>query len=69
MKIFVSPVDMIAELLADNLHNGKLQREAIDITEKARDTPTSNLLQEFLDGAERRIWFLYEVSQRGKHEN
>lgn len=66
---YVSPADMIAELLADNLHIAKVMREAIDITEKARDTPTSNLLQEFLDGTERRIWFLFEVSQDGEHEN
>ncbi len=65
---FVAPDDMIAELLSDNQHIARNQREAIDITEENRDTPTSNLLQELLDDTERRIWFLFEVSQGGKNE-
>lgn len=65
---FVAPDEMIAELLRDNQHIAKNQREAIDITEKNRDTPTSNLLQELLDQTERRIWFLSEVSRGGKNE-
>ena len=64
---FVDPVEMINELLRDNQQIAKNQREAIDITEKNRDTPTSNLLQEQLDATERRIWFLFEVSQGGTH--
>lgn len=65
---FVAPDQMIAELLKDNQQIAKNQREAIDITEKSRDTPTSNLLQELLDQTERRIWFLFEVSTGGKNE-
>ena len=59
---------MIAELLSDNQHIAKNQREAIETTEKNRDTPTSNLLQDQLDQTERRIWFLFEVSRGGKNE-
>ena len=59
---------MIAELLKDNLHIAKNMRDAIDVAEDNRDTPTSNLLQEILDKTERRIWFLFEVSQGGKNE-
>lgn len=65
---FVAPYEMIAELLRDNQHIAKNQREAIDITEENRDTPTSNLLQELLNQTERRIWFLFEVSRGGKNE-
>ncbi len=65
---FVNPEDMIAELLADNEHIARQMRKAIKTTEDARDTPTSNLLQEQLDATERRIWFLFEVSQGGKNE-
>lgn len=65
---FVNPEDMIAELLADNEHIARQQRKAIKITEDNRDSPTSNLLQEQLDATERRIWFLFEVSQGGKNE-
>lgn len=65
---FVNPEDMIAELLADNEHIARQMRKAIKMTEDNRDTPTSNLLQEQLDATERRIWFLFEVSQGGKNE-
>ncbi len=65
---FVAADEMIAELLRDNQHVAKNQREAIEITEKNRDTPTSNLLQEQLDQTERRIWFLFEVSTGGRNE-
>jgi starvation-inducible DNA-binding protein len=59
---FVSPKDMINELLADNRHIAVNQRKAIKTTEYNGDSPTSNLLQEQLDQTERRIWFLYEIS-------
>jgi starvation-inducible DNA-binding protein len=65
---FVPPDEMIRELLDDNLHIASLQRAAIEICDKNRDTPTGNLLQEILDQTERRIWFLYEVSTGGKNE-
>ena len=65
---FVPPDEMIAELLADNQKIAKSQREAIDICEENRDTPTANLLQSILDETERRIWFLFEVSTGGKNE-
>ncbi|MEO6914373.1 MAG: DNA starvation/stationary phase protection protein [Chitinophagaceae bacterium] len=65
---FVAPDQMIAELLKDNLHIAHNQRLAIKTTEDNRDTPTSNLLQDQLDATERRIWFLFEVSQGGNNE-
>ncbi|MEP6712268.1 MAG: DNA starvation/stationary phase protection protein [Ferruginibacter sp.] len=65
---FVNPEDMIAELLGDNQHIARQIRKAIKTTEDNRDSPTSNLLQEQLDATERRIWFLFEVSQGGKNE-
>lgn len=60
---FVAPGDMIARLLADNRKIAKAQREAIELTEDKRDHPTSDLLQQVLNETERRIWFLFEVSQ------
>ncbi len=65
---FVPPDRMIVELIKDNRHMAELQRAAIGICEKNRDTPTANLLQEILDQTEKRIWFLYEVSTGGKNE-
>lgn len=63
---FVPAEEMIQELLEDNKQMAEQQREAIEICEDNRDTPTANLLQEMLDETERRIWFLHEVSIGGK---
>jgi len=64
---FVPPEKMIERLLADNRHMAEKQREAIEVCDENRDTPTGNILQEILDQTEKRIWFLYEVSQGGQH--
>jgi starvation-inducible DNA-binding protein len=64
---FVTPRDMVQRLLADNRHMAEAQRAAIEVCDKNRDTPTGNLLQDILDQTERRIWFLYEVTQGGDH--
>ena len=60
---YVSPLDMIARLLADNRHMATTQRAALELCEEQRDHPTSNLLEEVLDATERRIWFLFEISR------
>ena len=59
---FVPAEEMISRLLADNRHVARAVRDAIELTEEKRDSPTSNLLQETLDQTERRIWFLFEIS-------
>jgi len=60
---FVPPERMIERLLEDNRHLAEAQRAAILTCDEHRDTPTGNLLQEVLDQTEKRVWFLYEVSQ------
>jgi len=60
---FVPPEEMIRCLIEDNCHIAQAMREAMELCEEKRDHPTSNLLQELLDQTEKRIWFLYEVSQ------
>ncbi|HET6781451.1 MAG TPA: hypothetical protein VFH67_05095 [bacterium] len=35
----------------------------MEICDEHDDTPTGNILQEILDQTERRIWFLFELSQ------
>lgn len=65
---FVPAEAMISRLLADNLQVAKALREAIELTEEKRDTPTSNLLQEVLDQTERRIWFLFETNADTGHK-
>jgi len=65
---FVSPEDMIRELLDDNRHIAERQRAAIDVCDNNHDKPTGNLLQDILDETERRIWFLFETSTGGRNE-
>lgn len=65
-RTFVPPDEMIAELLQDNGKMAKAIRQAIEICEENRDTPTANLLQEILDQTEKRIWFLHAVSTGDK---
>jgi starvation-inducible DNA-binding protein len=60
---FVPPQAMVQRLLADNRHIAERQRAAIAVCDEHRDTPTGNLLQDLLDQTERRIWFLFEITQ------
>jgi starvation-inducible DNA-binding protein len=60
---YVAPMEMVRRLLADNRKMAEAQRAAIEVCDKRRDTPTGNLLQEVLDETERRIWFLFELTQ------
>jgi starvation-inducible DNA-binding protein len=60
---FVSPADMVRNLIADDNHIAQKMRQAIEICENNHDDATSNRLEEILDNVERYKWFLFEVSQ------
>ncbi len=60
---FVSAGEMVRRLMQDNQHIAERQRAAIGVCEKNRDSVTANVLQEILDGTERRKWFLFEILQ------
>ena len=60
---FVTPQDMLTELRADNLHMGESLRRAKDVADQAKDNATSGLIDTWTDEAERRAWFLFEVSR------
>jgi starvation-inducible DNA-binding protein len=64
---FVSSERMIHTLIEDNRHMAERQRTAIEVCEQHRDTPTANILQDILNETEKRIWFLYQVSQGGRN--
>jgi starvation-inducible DNA-binding protein len=63
---YVPASEMIGRLLADNQRMAERQRAAIKLCDDRGDTPTGNILQDVLDQTERRIWFLYEVSQEDR---
>ncbi len=60
---FVTPQDMLAELRADNLHMVESLRRAKEVADEAKDNATSGLIDTWTDEAERRAWFLFEVSR------
>jgi len=59
----VPPERMIRRLGEDNGRMAKAIHEAMSICDKNGDAGTSNLLQDLLDKAERRKWFLFEILQ------
>ncbi len=63
-KDFVEPHDMLNELIADHKMIIANMRAAHKLTEKFDDVATASLLETFIDGAERRLWFLFETSRK-----
>jgi len=67
---FVPPTEMLRELMEDNKACAAAMREAHEVCEKHDDIATASLLENFIDEAERRAWFLFEASRsadRGGH--
>jgi starvation-inducible DNA-binding protein len=60
---FVPARDMLRELMKDNKSLVALMREAHEVADKYEDVATTSLLENFIDEAERRTWFLFEASQ------
>lgn len=57
----VAPRDMLAELLADNRHLTRELRSTHAICDRYNDVATASLIENWIDEAERRVWFLSEV--------
>jgi starvation-inducible DNA-binding protein len=60
---FVAPGDMLRELMNDNKAVAKAMREAHEVADKHEDVATASVLENFIDDAERRTWFLFEASR------
>ena len=60
---FVTPQDMLGELRADNLQMVETLRRAKEVADEAKDNATSGLIDTWTDEAERRAWFLSEISR------
>jgi starvation-inducible DNA-binding protein len=65
---FVPPLDMLRELMNDNKALVASMREAHEIADNHEDVATTSLLENFIDEAERRTWFLFEASRAHKVE-
>ncbi len=63
-EAFVDPQDMLRELIDDHKKVVALMRKAHQVADDHDDVATASLLENFIDGAERRLWFLFETSRR-----
>ncbi|MGQ0741254.1 MAG: Dps family protein [Alphaproteobacteria bacterium] len=61
---FVTPFDMLRELMEDNKSVMVAMRETHALCEERGDVATASLLEIFVDGAEERNWFLFERSRK-----
>ncbi|HVV92134.1 MAG TPA: DNA starvation/stationary phase protection protein [Hyphomicrobiales bacterium] len=61
---FVTAADMLAELRDDNEQLVVWLRETHVTCDEAGDVATASLLENWIDEAERRVWFLYEANRR-----
>ena len=60
---YVEPLDMMGELREDNQALIARMIEVHDLCEEANDVATASLLENWVDQAQRRVWFLFETSR------
>jgi starvation-inducible DNA-binding protein len=65
---FVTPGDMLAELRDDNLQLADEMRQLHDLCDEHGDVATASFLENWIDEAERRVWFLFESTRNIPHE-
>jgi len=61
---FVAPGDMLRELMADNKKVVEAMRACHELCDEHDDVATASILENFIDQAERRLWFMFETSRR-----
>ena len=57
---------MLAELAEDNRTAVVHLREAHELCDEEKDVATASLIENWIDQAERRAWFLFETSRTGE---
>jgi starvation-inducible DNA-binding protein len=57
--------EMVSRLLADNQHLVESMRKSNTVCSENGDTPTASILDDLIDKAERRVWFLFAISTDG----
>jgi len=60
---FVTPRDMLLDLVHENKKMAKNMRDTHKICDDAEDVATASLLEVYIDETERRTWFLYETTR------
>lgn len=65
----VAPLDMIAELRDDNSKLVASMREIHDVCDEHGDVASASFLENWIDEAERRAWFLFEATRSTHHQS
>jgi starvation-inducible DNA-binding protein len=60
---YVTPQDMLSELRDDNTQLVASMHAAHDLCEEHGDVATASFLENWIDQAERRVWFLFEATR------
>ena len=60
---FVSPAEMLCDLVNDNKAYTASLRKAHEVADKHNDAATTSILEVYIDEFERRTWFLFEASR------
>jgi starvation-inducible DNA-binding protein len=61
---YVTPLDMLAELREDNKQLTAHMRELHELCDEHNDVATASLIENWIDEAEQRTWFLFEAGRR-----
>ena len=61
---YLASQDMLAELREDNKQLTAYMRQAHSVCEEYEDVATTSLLENWIDEAERRTWFLFEATRQ-----
>jgi starvation-inducible DNA-binding protein len=59
---FVPPHEMLTELCADSQQLTRALRAAHAVCDEHNDVATASLIENWIDEAERRTWFLFEIA-------
>jgi starvation-inducible DNA-binding protein len=57
----VTPEEMLAELSTDNQQLTRSLRATHEVCDKHNDVATASVIENWIDEAERRTWFLFEI--------
>jgi starvation-inducible DNA-binding protein len=63
---FVAPSDMLAELCNDNKELAANLRQTHELCNELGDVASASLIENWIDEAERRTWFLFEATRTGE---
>ena len=61
---FVSAGDMVRELMNDNKAVAAAMRKAHKLCDAHEDVASASLLENYIDAAEKRTWFLFESARK-----